>query len=105
MLKDLGAKHIVNSGDGDFMDQLKSAIDETNAFYGFDPIGGGKMVDSCFKAMEQVASQKMSEYSRYGSNQQKRMFIYGRLDMGPTTLTPSSTSTSGRVSPSAARTA
>ena len=31
----------------------------------------------------------MSEYSRYGSNQQKRMFIYGRLDMGPTTLTPS----------------
>jgi hypothetical protein len=31
----------------------------------------------------------MSEYSRYGSNQQKRMFIYGRLDFGPTTLTPS----------------
>ena len=89
LLKDLGAKHIVNSADGDFMDQLKSAIDETDAFYGFDPIGGGKMVDSCFKAMEQVASQKMSEYSRYGSNQQKRMFIYGRLDMGPTTLTPS----------------
>lgn len=89
LLKDLGAKHIVNSADGDFMDQLKSAIDETNAFYGFDPIGGGKMVDSCFKAMEQVASKKMSEYSRYGSNQQKRMFIYGRLDMGPTTLTPS----------------
>ena len=89
LLKDLGAKHIVNSADDDFMDQLKSAIDETNAFYGFDPIGGGKMVDSCFKAMEQVASKKMSEYSRYGSNQQKRMFIYGRLDMGPTTLTPS----------------
>ena len=89
LLKDLGAKHIVNSADGDFMDQLKSAIDETNAFYGFDPIGGGKMVDTCFKAMEQVASKKMSEYSRYGSNQQKRMFIYGRLDMGPTTLTPS----------------
>ncbi len=89
LLKDLGAKHIVNSADGDFMDQLRSSINETNAFYGFDPIGGGKMVDSCFKAMEQVASKKMSEYSRYGSNQQKRMFIYGRLDMGPTTLTPS----------------
>ncbi len=25
----------------------------------------------------------------YGSNQPKRMFIYGRLDMGPTILTPS----------------
>ncbi len=89
MLKDEGATHVVNSSDGDFMDQLKAAIDETDAFYGFDPIGGGKMVDSCFKAMEQVAAKKMTEFSRYGSNQQKRMFIYGRLDMGPTTLTPS----------------
>ena len=52
-------------------------------------VGGGKMVDTCFKAMEQVAVGKMTEYSRYGSNQQKRMFIYGRLDFGPTTLTPS----------------
>ena len=89
LLKGLGANYVVNSSDDDFMDQLKSAIDETDAFYGFDPIGGGKMVDHCFKAMEQVAVGKMTEYSRYGSNQQKRMFIYGRLDFGPTTLTPS----------------
>ena len=47
------------------------------------------MVDSCFKAMEQVAVANMKEYSRYGSNQAKRMFIYGRLDVNPTTLTPS----------------
>jgi NADPH:quinone reductase-like Zn-dependent oxidoreductase len=89
LLKGIGAKHIVNSSDDDFLENLKSAIDETDAFYGFDPIGGGKMVDTCFKAMEQVAVKKMTEYSRYGSNQQKRMFIYGRLDFGPTTLTPS----------------
>jgi len=89
ILKGIGAKHIVNSSDDDFMDQLRGAIDETDAFFGFDPIGGGKMVDHCFKAMEQVAVSKMTEYNRYGSNQQKRMFIYGRLDMGPTTLTPS----------------
>ncbi|MXP09959.1 zinc-binding dehydrogenase [Pseudoblastomonas halimionae] len=89
LLKSQGAKHVVNSSDGDFMDQLKSAIDATGAFYGFDPIGGGKMVDSCFKAMEQVAVKQMTEYSRYGSNQPKRMFIYGRLDVAPTTLTPS----------------
>jgi NADPH:quinone reductase-like Zn-dependent oxidoreductase len=89
LLKGLGATHVVNSSDGDFMEQLKAAIDETDAFYGFDPIGGGTMVDTCFKAMEQVATAKMSEYSRYGSNQPKRMFIYGRLDFGPTTLTPS----------------
>ena len=89
LLKSQDATHVVNSSDKDFMDQLRSAIDETDAFYGFDPIGGGQMVDSCFKAMEQVATRKMTEYSRYGSNQPKRMFIYGRLDMSPTTLTPS----------------
>jgi NADPH:quinone reductase len=30
----------------------------------------------------------MGEYSRYGSNQLKEMYIYGRLDLGPTILTP-----------------
>tara|TARA_R110000850_G_scaffold22609_2_gene66831 strand:- start:45 stop:1157 length:1113 start_codon:yes stop_codon:yes gene_type:complete len=89
LLKKLGSTHVVNSSDDDFMKQLRSAIDETDAFYGFDPIGGGKSVDSVFKAMEQVAVTKMTEYSRYGSNQQKRMFIYGRLDTGATTLSPS----------------
>ncbi len=89
LLRDQGAQWIVNSSDGDFMANLREAIDATDAFYGFDPIGGGTMVDSCFKAMEQVAVSKMTEYSRYGSNQPKRMFIYGRLDFSPTTLTPS----------------
>ena len=89
LLKGLGATHVVNSSDADFMDNLKAAIDETDAYYGFDPIGGGQMVDTCFKAMEQVAASKMTEYSRYGTDQQKRMFIYGRLDFGPTVLTPS----------------
>ncbi len=89
LLKKLGSTHVVNSSDDDFMNQLRSAIDDTDAFYGFDPIGGGKSVDSVFKAMEQVAVEKMTEYSRYGSNQQKRMFIYGRLDTGPTILSPS----------------
>ncbi|HAU22612.1 MAG TPA: NADH oxidase [Erythrobacter sp.] len=89
LLKGIGAKYVVNSSDDDFMDQLRDAIDATDAFYGFDPIGGGQATDNVFKAMEQVAVSKMTEYSRYGSNQQKRMFIYGRLDLGPTVLTPS----------------
>lgn len=89
MLKELGAKWVVNSSDPGFMGELRDAISATNAFYGFDPIGGGQAVDTAFKAMEQVAVAKMTEYSRYGSNQAKRMFIYGRLDMGPTILTPS----------------
>jgi len=89
LLKGLGATHVVNSSDDDFMGQLRAAIEDTGAFYGFDPIGGGKSVDTAFKAMEQVAVTRMTEYSRYGSTQPKRMFIYGRLDTGATLLTPS----------------
>ena len=89
LLRSQGAAHVVNSSDDDFMAQLRNAIDATDGFFGFDPIGGGQMVDTCFKAMEQVAVRKMSEYSRYGSNQPKKMYIYGRLDLGPTILTPS----------------
>ncbi len=88
LLKGLGAEHVVNSSDDDFISQLRNAIDATDAYFGFDPIGGGRMVDSCFKAMEQVAAAKMKEFSRYGSDQPKKMYIYGRLDLGPTILTP-----------------
>ena len=89
ILRDLGAKWVVNSSAPDFMAKLMEAIDATDAYYGFDPIGGGTTVDACFKAMERVAVGKMKDYNRYGSNQAKRMFIYGRLDLGPTILTPS----------------
>ncbi|TMM48851.1 zinc-binding dehydrogenase [Qipengyuania marisflavi] len=89
LLKGQGAEYVVNSAEDDFMAQLRTAIDTTDAYYGFDPIGGGQMVDYCFKAMEQVAVGKMTEFSRYGSNQAKKMHIYGRLDLGPTILTPS----------------
>lgn len=88
LLSGLGAKHIVNSSDDNFMGQLRDAIEATGAYLGFDPIGGGQMVDTCFKAMEQVAVKALSEYSRYGSDQAKKMYIYGRLDLGPTILTP-----------------
>ncbi|NCF20640.1 MAG: alcohol dehydrogenase catalytic domain-containing protein [Haliea sp.] len=88
LLSGLGATHIVNSSDEDFMGQLRGAIEATGAYLGFDPIGGGQMADNCFKAMEQVAASNMTEYSRYGSDQAKKMYIYGRLDFGPTILTP-----------------
>lgn len=89
LLKAQGAEYVVNSSDDDFMDQLRGAIDATDAYLGFDPIGGGKMTDAVLKAMEQVAAKKMTEFSRYGSDQDKKMYMYGRLDLGPTILTPS----------------
>lgn len=89
LLSSLGATHIVNSSDDDFDKQLCAAIEATGAYFGFDAMGGGQMVDTCFKAMERVASSKMTEYSRYGSDQAKKMYIYGLLNMTPTILTPS----------------
>ncbi len=89
LLRDLGASHVVNSSDDDYMSQLRAAISETGAFLGFDPIGGGQNSDHVLKAMEQVAVTQMDEFSRYGSNQDKKMYQYGRLDLGPTILTPS----------------
>jgi NADPH:quinone reductase-like Zn-dependent oxidoreductase len=89
VLREQGAAHIVSSGADDYPQQLQKAIETTGAYLGFDPIGGGQASDHCLRAMEQVAVRKMSEYSRYGSNQPKKMYIYGRLDLSPTILTPS----------------
>lgn len=89
LLKSQGAQYVVNSSAPTYMADLRAAIAETGAFLGFDPIGGGQASDGVLKAMEQVAVSQMSEFSRYGSNQQKKMYIYGRLDLSPTILTPS----------------
>ena len=89
LLEGQGAAHVVNSSHDDYDKKLAEAIEATGAYLGFDPIGGGKTSDTILRAMERVAASKMTEYSRYGSNQQKKMYIYGRLELGPTILTPS----------------
>ena len=63
LLKGLGAKYVVNSSDADYMAQLRAAIEQTGAYLGFDPIGGGNNSDNVFKAMEQVAVAKMTEFA------------------------------------------
>ncbi len=89
LLRSQGADYVVNSSSDSFIDDLAAAIEETGAMIGFDPIGGGDMTDKCLIAMEKVAAARMTEWSRYGSEEMKRMYIYGRLDARPTVLTPS----------------
>ena len=86
LLRTLEIEHVVNSSDHDFLDQLDKAIDDTGTFCGFDPIGGGPMADTVMKAMERVAASRMGSFSRYGSSQAIRMYIYGRLDPRPPEL-------------------
>ena len=89
MLREQGATHVVNSSGDGFVGALADAIADTGAFLGFDPIGGGTTSDNCLRAMEKVASRDLDEFSRYGSEKQKKMYIYGRLELAPTILTPS----------------
>lgn len=86
ILKGIGAQHIVNSGADDFMDRLVDAIAETGATLGFDATGGGKLAGQILTAMEAAAVRKMTTYSRYGSDTFKQVYIYGALDLSPTTF-------------------
>lgn len=86
LLRDLGAKYVVNSSAEGFGDNLVAAIEATGATLAFDAIGGGRLASQILSAMEAVAVRGMDEYSRYGSTVLKQVYIYGALDIGPITL-------------------
>ena len=85
LLKDLGATHVLNMTDADYLPKLIDAIAETKAMLGFDPIGGGTVASQFLTAMEAAASRGAA-FSRYGSSEPKKVYIYGALDLGPTIL-------------------
>lgn len=87
ILKDLGAKYVVNSSSDNFMKELIDAIAETKATLAFDAVGGGPLAGQILMAME-AAANIGAEYSRYGSADPKHVYIYGRLDLSPTTIPP-----------------
>jgi NADPH:quinone reductase-like Zn-dependent oxidoreductase len=86
ILHKIGAKHVVDSTAATFMDDLTSALVETGATIAFDAIGGGKLAGQILTCMEIAANKTAKEYSRYGSNVYKQVYIYGSLDTGPTEL-------------------
>ena len=85
-LKKIGAKHVVDSTAPTFMDDLTNALVETGATIAFDAIGGGKLAGQILTCMESAANKTAKEYSRYGSNVFKQVYIYGSLNSGPTEL-------------------
>jgi NADPH2:quinone reductase len=89
LLKDIGAEHICNTSDPDFMESLVSALVATGATLGFDATGGGnngELPGQILAAMEVAANKMAKEYSRYGSDTYKQVYIYGGLDQSPTIL-------------------
>ena len=89
LLNNLGAEHVCNTSDDNFMDTLVSALVETGATLGFDATGGGnggELPGQILSAMEIAANKTAKEYSRYGSDTYKQVYIYGALDQSPTIL-------------------
>ena len=86
ILREIGARHIVDSSAEDFREKLTDAIAQTGATLAFDAIGGGKLANAILHAMEAAANRSATEYSRYGSSTFKQVYIYGALDLGPTEL-------------------
>ena len=87
ILHKIGAKYVVDSTADGFMDDLTNALVETGATIAFDAIGGGKLASQILTSMEVAANKTAKEYSRYGSNVFKQVYIYGSLNTGPTELT------------------
>lgn len=89
ILHKIGAKYVVDSSAPNFTDDLTNALVETGATIAFDAIGGGKLASQILTAMEVAANKTAKEYSRYGSNVYKQVYIYGNLDSRPTELSRS----------------
>src|SRR3546814_126702 len=53
---------------------------------GLDASGVGKLASQMLACREAAAVQRMTTYSRYGSDSFKQVYIYGALDVGPTVL-------------------
>jgi NADPH:quinone reductase len=87
ILRELGARYVVDSSAEDFEDQLTAAIVETKAYMAFDATGGGRLANTILTCMERAASAGL-EYNRYGSDTMKKLYVYGRLDLSPMQLTP-----------------
>jgi len=86
ILRAIGATHVLDSRAADFRAQLVAACTETGATVAFDATGGGSLGSDIVGAMEAAAVARMTEYSRYGSTTFKQLYLYGGLDLSPTTL-------------------
>jgi NADPH:quinone reductase len=86
LLRSLGATYVLNSASPSFATDLVEALKATSATLAFDATGGGTLASQILNGMEEAANSTAAEYSRYGSNVHKQVYIYGALDPSPTVL-------------------
>jgi hypothetical protein len=85
VLRDLGAVHVVDSSQPDFLDRLTEAIRATGATLAFDAVGGGTLAGDILTAMER-AQPPLQSWTPYGTTVLKQVYIYGALDFSPTVI-------------------
>lgn len=86
LLRKLGAKFVCDSSDPEFKEELISALVETGATIAFDATGGGRLAGQILGCMETALNRQAENYSRYGSDTHKQVYLYGRLDTSETVL-------------------
>jgi len=86
ILRDIGAKYVLDSTSETFMADLTDAVEETGATLAFDAIGGGDLANKILVAMEAALNRKAEVYSRYGSPVHKQVYIYGGLELRRTEI-------------------
>lgn len=86
ILKSIGAKYVVNSSSESYMKDLYMAIKATGATLAFDATGGGNLASDILTAMEAVLTEGVTGLNTYGAPDHKQVYLYGGLDISPTTL-------------------
>lgn len=86
ILEALGAKYIVNSSSDTYLKDLYKAILATGATLAFDATGGGQLASDILGTMEAVLTKDVTGLNTYGALQHKQVYLYGGLDVSPTTL-------------------
>jgi len=86
ILRDLGAKHVVDTSSPSYESDLTDAIAATGATLAFDAIGGGRIGGQILSAMERVLLRSTTTYFRYGTSTHKQLYVYGGLDTSPTQI-------------------
>jgi NADPH2:quinone reductase len=86
LLREQGARHVVNSESPRFVEELTDALAETGATLAFDATGGGRLASRILSAMEAAITRGGAAIGRYGSATHKQVYLYGGLDSSPTEL-------------------
>ncbi len=89
LLRGQGAKYVCVTTAPSFQSDLTEAVKATGATIGFDATGGGRLASQILTAMEAaiLANSPPGEFSRYGSNVHKQVYLYGSLEKTPTEIT------------------